>query len=103
MEDGGGDPGERITPKVYLRARHLAVLAPHQAQLVIAEVGVPGVLEQKTSILCDPLDLLIYIGPIPIISTLAKQTAGDVDENLFHGLNSTIIVEKIKCFGPRWT
>jgi hypothetical protein len=47
----------------------------------VAVLGVPGVLEQKTSILCNPLDLLIYIGPIPIISALAKQTAGDVDEN----------------------
>jgi hypothetical protein len=51
----------------------------------IFDMGVPGVLEQKTSILCNTLNLLIYIGPIPIISTLAKQTAGDVDENLFHG------------------
>jgi hypothetical protein len=48
------------------------------------------------------LDLLIYIGHIPIVSTLVMQIAEDGDENLFHGLNSTLIVEKIKCFGPRW-
>ena len=65
-------------------------------------LGVPGGLEQKTSILCNILDLLIYIGHIPIVSTLVIQTAEDGDENLFHGLNSTLIVEKIKCFGPRW-
>jgi hypothetical protein len=81
----------------------LAFITAHWIRAAAFPIGVPGVLEQKTSILCNPLDLLIYIGPIPIISTLAKQTAGDVDENLFHGLNSTIIVEKIKCFGPRWT
>src|SRR5215510_12332102 len=66
-------------------------------------LGVPGGLEQKTSILCNILDVLIYIGHIPIVSTLVIQTAEDGDENLFHGLNSTLIVEKIKCFGPRWT
>jgi hypothetical protein len=71
--------------------------------IVPVDVGVPGVLEQKTSILCNILDLLIYIGHILIVSTLVMQTAEDGDENLFHGLNSTLIIEKIKCFGPRWT
>jgi hypothetical protein len=82
-------PGHRTVPLVGGPVRRL--------------LGVPGVLEQKTSILCNILDLLIYIGHILIVSTLVMQTAEDGDENLFHGLNETLIIEKIKCFGPRWT
>src|SRR5262245_37015275 len=65
-------------------------------------MGVPGVLEQKTSTLCNSLDLLIYTVHIPIASTLVKQTAEDGGDHLFPGLNSTLIAEKINWFCPRW-
>ena len=73
--------------------------------VVVAAIGVPAVLEQKTTICCKLLCLLTSKqGVSPAYSRERTHVEG-VEENPFYGLNSTLSVGNIRGLLPRyaWT